>query len=115
VGTVAHAGTDEQGNETGEATVEVVVALDTEAAAAATGAIDEAPVTVLFTAQERKGVLAVPVAALLALAEGGYGVQVVGSDGTTKIVAVEVGLFADGQVEISGAGIAEGTKVGVPA
>ena len=28
----------------------------------------------LFTAQERKGVLAVPVAALLALAEGGYGV-----------------------------------------
>jgi hypothetical protein len=53
------------------------------------------------------------VAALLALAEGGYGVEVV--DGaSTRIVAVETGLFAGGQVEVSGGGLAEGTVVGVP-
>lgn len=114
VGNVAHAEEDERGNPTGEATIDVVVTLDAKAAAAATGAIDQSPVTVHFVAQERKGVLTVPVAALLALSEGGYGVQVVGADGVTKIVAVEVGLFADGDVEISGTGIAEGTKVGVP-
>jgi membrane fusion protein, multidrug efflux system len=114
VGNVAHAETDESGRETGESTVDVVVTLDAKAAAAAKGAIDQAPVTVYFTADERKGVLTVPVSALLALSEGGYGVQVV-SGGTTKIVTVETGLFADGDVEVTGAGIAEGTKVGVPA
>jgi len=75
--------------------------------------LDDASVTVGFTASERKDVLTVPVAALLALAEGGYGVQVV--DGaTTKIVAVKTGLFADGKVEISGDGLAAGMKVGMP-
>ena len=76
--------------------------------------LDQASVSVAFTAAQRKDVLTVPIAALLALAEGGYGVQVV--DGaTTKIVAVETGLFADGRVEITGDGIAVGTKVGMPA
>ena len=118
VGTVAHSQQDEQGNDTGDATIDVTVTLDAKAAAAAAGAIDQAPVTVYFIAQERKGVLAVPVSALLALSEGGYGVEVVTSGGATEIVAVEVGLFADGMVEITGATaglIAEGTKVGVPA
>jgi peptidoglycan hydrolase-like protein with peptidoglycan-binding domain len=72
-----------------------------------------AAVTVAFTAGERADVLTVPVAALLALAEGGYGVQVV--DGTTtKIVAVETGLFADGKVEITGNGLEAGMKVAAP-
>lgn len=72
-----------------------------------------AAVAVAFTAGERPDVLAVPVAALLALAEGGYGVQVV--DGrTTRIVAVETGLFADGKVEITGNELRAGLKVAVP-
>jgi peptidoglycan hydrolase-like protein with peptidoglycan-binding domain len=76
--------------------------------------LDQASVDVQFTAAERKDVLTVPVAALLALAEGGYGVEVV--DGaTSRIAAVQTGLFADGQVEVSGSGIAEGMVVGVPA
>jgi hypothetical protein len=50
---------------------------------------------------------------LLALAEGGYGVQVV-ENGATKIVAVKLGLFAAGKVEVSGDGLAEGTVVGMP-
>jgi hypothetical protein len=33
----------------------------------------------------------------------------------TRTVAVETGLFADGRVEITGEGIAAGTKVGMPA
>ena len=75
--------------------------------------LDQASVDVDFTAAERKNVLTVPVAALLALAEGGYGVEVV--DGaSTRIVAVETGLFASGQVEVSGGGLTEGTVVGVP-
>jgi multidrug efflux pump subunit AcrA (membrane-fusion protein) len=72
-----------------------------------------AAVTVAFTAGQRPNVLAVPVTALLALAEGGYGVQVV--DGTTtRIVAVQTGLFADGKVEITGNGLEAGMKVAVP-
>jgi peptidoglycan hydrolase-like protein with peptidoglycan-binding domain len=71
------------------------------------------PVEVIVAIDERADVLLVPVSALLALAEGGYGLEVMGDDGTTKIVRVDTGLFADGNVEIRGAGITEGTVVGV--
>jgi peptidoglycan hydrolase-like protein with peptidoglycan-binding domain len=71
------------------------------------------PVEVIVAIDERADVLLVPVSALLALAEGGYGLEVVREDGTTKIVRVDTGLFADGKVEVRGAGIAEGTVVGV--
>ncbi len=77
------------------------------------GPLDGAPVDVDFVSQERKDVLAVPVAALLALPRGGYGVQIV-QGGATRIVAVTTGMFAAGRVEISGDGIAEGVTVGVP-
>lgn len=91
--------------------IEVVVTLDDPAAA---GNVDEAPVKVGFVSGSRKGVLAVPVNALLALREGGYGVRVV--EGTTnRIVPVTTGLFAKGMVEVSGEGLAEGQRVEVPA
>jgi peptidoglycan hydrolase-like protein with peptidoglycan-binding domain len=93
-----------------ETKIEVTVALGDKKALAS---LAEASVDVTFTVSERKDVLTVPVAALLALAEGGYGVQVV--DGKkTHIVAVETGLYADGRVEVSGDGLTEGTTVGVP-
>jgi peptidoglycan hydrolase-like protein with peptidoglycan-binding domain len=75
--------------------------------------LDQLSVDVGFTAGKKDNVLAVPVQALLALAEGGYGVQVV-DGGTTRIVAVQIGLFAAGKVEVSGEGISEGTLVGMP-
>jgi multidrug efflux system membrane fusion protein len=75
--------------------------------------LDQASVDVGFTASKRDNVLTVPVAALLALAEGGYGVQVVDASGT-HVVAVQTGLFANGLVEVSGDGLAEGTVVGMP-
>ncbi|MFG2040760.1 peptidoglycan-binding protein [Dactylosporangium sp. NPDC048998] len=76
--------------------------------------LDQMTVTVGFTAGKKENVLAVPVQALLALAEGGYGVQVV-ENNATRIVAVQLGLFAAGKVEVSGDGITEGTVVGMPA
>jgi peptidoglycan hydrolase-like protein with peptidoglycan-binding domain len=77
------------------------------------GSLDGAPVDVDFVSQTRKDVLAVPVAALLALPNGGYGVQIV-EGGATRIVAVKTGMFAAGRVEISGDGIAAGDMVGMP-
>ncbi|WP_370517929.1 efflux RND transporter periplasmic adaptor subunit [Micromonospora sp. MP36] len=74
---------------------------------------EQASAKVAFTAAERRDVLTVPVAALLALAEGGYGVQLV-EGSTTRIIAVETGLFASGRVEVSGAGLVEGATVGMP-
>lgn len=79
----------------------------------ALGRLEAAPVDVDFLSQKREGVLTVPVAALLALPEGGYGVEIV-EGSTTRIVAVKPGLFATGRVEINGDGIEEGMKVGVP-
>ena len=76
--------------------------------------LDQAAVSVDFTVSQRANVLTVPVAALLALAEGGYGVQVVDAAGT-HIVAVRAGLFAAGRVEVSGDGLTAGTKVGTAA
>jgi peptidoglycan hydrolase-like protein with peptidoglycan-binding domain len=77
------------------------------------GGLDAAPVDVDFVSQQRKDVLAVPVAALLVLPNGGYGVQIV-QGGAMRIVPVKTGMFAAGRVEISGDGIAEGVTVGVP-
>ena len=91
--------------------VSVTVALDDPAA---TGTIDQAPVRVGMISDSRTGVLAVPVNALLALAEGGYGVRVV-EGGASRIVAVETGLFAKGMVEVTGDGLQEGMDVEVPA
>jgi multidrug efflux system membrane fusion protein len=93
-----------------ETKIEIVVAIDNQKAVAAWAL---AAVDVTLTASERKNVLTVPVAALVALREGGFGVEV--TDGTSShYVPVKTGLFANGQVEISGAGIKAGTTVGVP-
>lgn len=73
----------------------------------ALGAADSGSVEVVVTTGSRKGVLAVPVGALLALAEGGYAVELPSG----KLIAVTTGLFADGLVEVSGEGLTEGAKV----
>jgi peptidoglycan hydrolase-like protein with peptidoglycan-binding domain len=70
-------------------------------------------VQVRFIAQQREDVLTVPVVALVALIEGGYGVQVVDGS-TTRYVAVETGMFARGRVEITSGDLAPGMAVVVP-
>ncbi|MBO0516735.1 peptidoglycan-binding protein, partial [Streptomyces beijiangensis] len=76
----------------------------------ALGGLDSGPVTVDHIGKERKNVLTVPVAALVALAEGGYGVE----SRSGQFVAVKTGLFADGRVEVSGSAVSEGMKVRIP-
>jgi hypothetical protein len=110
-GTIASVGTVAQTKGQGESAKRVVALTVTLDDPAATGTLDQAPVKVGLTSDSRKGVLAVPVNALLALAEGGYGVRL--QDG--RIVAVTPGLFARGMVEVSGEGLAEGVQVEVPA
>ncbi|MEW9533434.1 efflux RND transporter periplasmic adaptor subunit [Microbispora sp. NPDC049125] len=77
--------------------------------------LDKAPVEVELVSERVENVLAVPVEALLALREGGFGVEVAEDGGRTRLVRVETGAFGGGLVEISGEGLAEGMKVGVPA
>ncbi len=113
-GTVAEVGTVARSTGQGDSATRVVDVSVTLDDPAATGTLDQSPVTVDITSDSRTGVLAVPVNALLALAEGGYGVRVPdGSNG--RIVAVTTGLFAKGLVEVSGDGLSEGTTVEVPA
>lgn len=90
--------------------LEVTVKIPNQKALAA---FDQAAVSVAFTASRRPNVLTVPLVALLALAEGGYGVEVVES-GATRIISVDTGLFANGRVEVSGSALREGMTVGVP-
>ena len=77
--------------------------------------LESAPVAVDVTTQSAKGVLAVPVNALLALAGGGYGLEVVDGRGRTRLVPVQTGIFDNSRVQVSGTGLAEGMNVVVPA
>ncbi|QES48763.1 peptidoglycan-binding protein [Streptomyces venezuelae] len=113
-------GTDGQGGGTGsgggsgdgdgKAKVEVVVVFDRPAEAKGP---DRSPVSVLLTGETRTNVLSVPVNALLALSGGGFGVQVV-ENGTVREVRVELGMFGQGRVEITGGDLKDGMEVGVP-
>jgi hypothetical protein len=92
------------------ATIDVTV---TVADQAGLGTLDQAPVTVTLVSARARNVLNVPVAALVALAGGDTGVQVV-TGSTSHYVTVRLGMFANGRVQISGGGVIEGTLVGVP-
>lgn len=83
---------------------------------AATGDWDQAPVNVTITTSTVTNALVVPIDALLAQANGGYAVEVVGTDGLHRLVAVRLGLFddADGLVQVTGTRLAVGQKVVVP-
>jgi hypothetical protein len=84
---------------------------------AATGRLDQAPVEVSITTATASNVLIVPVDALLATTNGGYAVETVGPGGVSRLVPVSFGLFDDaaGTVQVSGAGLAVGQEVVVPA
>ena len=94
-----------------EPTVEVTIELED---AAVVGDLDGAEVTVSVVRETRPDVLTVPVDALLALREGGYALEMVADDGSTYLVAAEVGLFDDFGVEVSG-NFSAGDSVVVPA
>jgi hypothetical protein len=87
-------------------TVDLLVTLND---AGVVGKLDGAPVTVSFVSQRKDNVLTVPVGALLALAEGGYAVE----DLDGNLIPVDLGLFAGGDVEVSGAGLRDGLTIKV--
>jgi Putative peptidoglycan binding domain len=104
---------DQSGGGSSTPTIEVDVGLLHEAAA---GSLDQAPVSVSITTANVSNVLVVPVNALVALAGGGYAVEVVDPSGAHRLVTVSLGLFddAEGLVEVNGSGLRAGQKVVVP-
>jgi peptidoglycan hydrolase-like protein with peptidoglycan-binding domain len=105
VGTTLESGPDGDGE-----TLEVEITLDDDEPAAG---LDQAPVVVSIATTVADDVTAVPVAALVAVADGGYAVTVVAEDGTREQVPVEPGAWGDSHVEVDGE-IAEGDQVEVP-
>ncbi|MFJ7492735.1 peptidoglycan-binding protein [Streptomyces sp. NPDC097727] len=102
------------GSGTKAATVSVVITFDDQSSL---GRLESGPVTVRHVVTQHKDVLTVPVAALVALAEGGHGLELAeGSEdgGTGRFVPVKTGLFANGLVEVSGPRLHEGMKVRIP-
>ncbi len=83
---------------------------------AETGSLDQASVTVTIVTRTVRNALTVPVNALLALAGGGYAVEV-DRAGSRQLVGVTLGMFDDsaGLVQVTGAGLTVGQHVVVPA
>lgn len=100
IGTVAEGSTDAFGNPS-KPTVTMTIQLDDPAASAA---YSNSPVTVHIVRELRSNVMAVPVASLLAVLEGGYAVEVVDAGGTTRLVGVRTGIFQDAWVEVTAPG-----------
>ena len=73
--------------------------------------LDGTSVQVGFAHTVAKDVLAVPVTALVALVDGGYGVEKVSADATTAYVAVITGSFSETLVEVESPDLAEGDEV----
>ncbi len=104
VGKVATSSPSQGGGSSSTPTINVYI---TPNDPAATGTLDDAPVTVAITEGTANNALVVPVASLLALANGGYAIEEVLPNGTHQLQAVSVGLFddANGMVQIMGQGV----------
>ncbi len=96
-------------------TVEITIRVDE--IPADVDAFVQIPVTLRVVSESAAGAFVVPVSALVALAEGGYALEVVdggGPDAPTHLIAVELGLFTDGFVSVTGAEVTAGLTVVVP-
>jgi peptidoglycan hydrolase-like protein with peptidoglycan-binding domain len=112
VSSVATSPSSKAGEEESAPTIEVDA---TPTDPAATGRLDQAPVNVSITTESVENALVVPIDALLALAGGGYAVEI--AEGRAHhLTAVTLGLFddADGLVQVSGRGLSAGQRVVVP-
>jgi peptidoglycan hydrolase-like protein with peptidoglycan-binding domain len=112
VSSVATSPSSKSGQEESAPTIEVDV---TPTDPAATGHLDQAPVNVSITTESVQEALAVPIDALLALAGGGYALEVAEGRGH-RLEAVSLGLFddADGLVQVSGPRVSADQHVVVP-
>ncbi|MDX2378616.1 MAG: peptidoglycan-binding domain-containing protein [Acidimicrobiia bacterium] len=96
-----------------EVAFELVIDGGTDAALGL-GEIVAGPATVLVEAARIEDALVVPTRALLSLSEGGFAVEVRTAAGANQLVAIELGTFDDGVVEISSGDITVGDEVVVP-
>lgn len=95
------------GKDGGEATVRLTVALRDRLRRG----LDGAPVTLSLATESTEAALAVPISALVATGPSAYAVELAG---TRRLVAVTLGVSADGWVEVAGRGLAVGARVVVP-
>ncbi|CAB4898555.1 unannotated protein [freshwater metagenome] len=101
------------------ATPSVPITIHVDTIPPAVDSFVQIPVTLRVVADSAPRAFVVPVSALVALAEGGYAIEVVtgkapdGSD-ATKLIAVTPGLFANGFVAITGDQVQAGQNVVVP-
>jgi hypothetical protein len=103
------------------ATPTVPITLNVDKVPKAYDSFVQIPVTLRVVAQEEKKAFVVPVSALLALAEGGFGLEVIDTPATatnstpaTHLIGVKTGLFADGFVTVTGKDLKNGLTVVVP-
>jgi hypothetical protein len=94
------------GDSGSSATVPVTITLDKRAKGAG---LDQASVSVSFTQAKANNVLSVPVTALIATSGRKFAIQEVVAP--YNLIHVTTGLFAAGDVQISGLGIYQGLKV----
>jgi multidrug efflux pump subunit AcrA (membrane-fusion protein) len=112
-GTVTAVGAPvEQDDGQGGTKLKLPVTITLDDAASADG-LDQVSVSGEITAVKREDALVVPVVALLALPGGGSAVEVV-RGGAVEQVAIELGAFADGMVEVTGGDLEAGDEVVVP-
>ena len=99
-GTVTSVGTVASTSSSGTTITVLVTPTDP----ASTGSWDQAPVEVTVTTGSVKNALVAPVDALLALASGGYALEVVSPKGVHSLEPVTLGLFddSDGLVQVTG-------------
>jgi hypothetical protein len=113
VGSVATTPSSNNGNGPGSPTVTVEV---TPTRPAELGHLDQASVNVWITVAQAPNAYVVPVDALLALAGGGYALEVVGAANVHSLQAVNLSTFddANGTVQVSGAGVHAGERIVIP-
>ena len=110
-GIVSEVGTVTQGGGQGQVpTIDVVIDL----VELVDDDLPASEVTVTVAGDSVFGALVAPTRALVTLAEGGFALEKVTSDGTTVLVAVETGAFDDGLVEIESSQLSPGDEVVVP-
>ncbi|WP_308250368.1 efflux RND transporter periplasmic adaptor subunit [Sphaerisporangium fuscum] len=112
IGAVVKRDNPKDAGQSGTSTVEVEIELSGGKKARGQ---DQAPVTVTLVSERRRNVLSVPIEALLALRDGGFGVEILQPDGRRRTVSVKTGVYGGGRVQITGPGLQAGTKVTVPA
>jgi hypothetical protein len=102
------------------ATPTVDIAIEVDEIPASVDSFVSVPVTLRVVDQKVAGAFVVPTSALVALREGGYALEVVvtpasaGAAAVTQLIAVEPGLYTDGDVVVTGAQVKAGLEVVVP-